>query len=161
MNSTGLALAPVDARDWLEIVQVTTRMAWLTDHRDWEGLVEVFADHVDLDYTSLAGGEPARLAAADVVAGWLSGLEGLDATQHLVSNHLVEVRGDRAVATAQFQAVHVLTNPHGDPIWTLGGRYRFGLAQGEVGWRIDAITMTATWATGNQQIMTLAAEVAR
>lgn len=70
---------------------------------------------------------------------------------------MVEVDGDRAVATAQFQATHILPNPHGGPVWTLGGHYRFGLVRDDGGWRIDALTMTATWATGNQQIMTLAA----
>lgn len=150
----------VDATDWIDIVEVTTRVAWLTDQRDWVGLAAVFAERVDLDYTSLTGGEPARLGPAEIVAGWQAGLGGLDATQHLVSNHLVEVDGDRAAATAQFQAVHVLATPHGDPTWTLGGHYRFGLVRVEKEWRIDAVTMTATWATGNQQIMILAKDQA-
>jgi 3-phenylpropionate/cinnamic acid dioxygenase small subunit len=148
----------ITTNDRDEIVDATTRMAWFADRRDWDALLTVFADEVDLDYTSLTGGEPARLKAADVVAGWRAGLGGLDATQHLVSNHLVEVDGDRAVVTAQFQAVHVLANPHGDPTWTLGGHYRFGLVRADGGWRIDAVTMTTTWATGNQHIMTPAAQ---
>jgi hypothetical protein len=158
----------ITTNDRSEIVDVTTRMAWLADRRDWDALPTVFADEVDLDYTSLTGGEPARLKATDIVAGWRAGLGGLDATQHLVSNHLVDSdsdnggdsdgNGDRAVVTAQFQAVHVLANPHGAPTWTLGGHYRFGVVRTEAGWRIDAVTMTTTWATGNQQIMTLAAQ---
>ncbi len=139
------------------IVEVTTRMAWLADRRDWDALAGVFADRVQLDFTSLTGGEPATLAPADIVAGWRRGLDGLDATQHLIANHLVDIDGDRAVATAQFQATHVLANQYGDPVWTLGGHYRFGLVRSGDGWRIDALTMTFTWATGNQQIMTLAA----
>jgi len=145
-------------RDWIDIVEVTTAMASLADRRDWDHLVTVFAERVELDYTSLTGGEPAQLAPADIVAGWRAGLGGLDATQHLVSNHQVDLDGDHAVATAQFQATHVLANPYGGPVWTLGGHYRFGLLRSERGWRIDAVTMTATWATGNQQIMTLAAQ---
>ncbi|NUT54325.1 MAG: nuclear transport factor 2 family protein [Saccharothrix sp.] len=133
-------------------------MAWFADRRDWDALLTVFADEVDLDYTSLTGGEPGRVKAVDLVAGWRAGLGGLDATQHLVSNHLVEVDGDRAVATAQFQAVHVLANPHGEPTWTLGGHYRFGLVRADGGWLIDAVTMTTTWASGNQHVMTLAAQ---
>ena len=139
-------------------MSLTTRMAWLADRRDWERLTEVFAERVDLDYTSLNGGEPARLSSTDLVAGWRAGLGGLDATQHLLSSHLVEVVGDRGVANAQFQAVHVLANPYGDPTWTLGGHYRYGLVRRANAWRIDAVTMTVTWASGNRQIMTLAAE---
>ena len=149
-----------DTPDRTEIVEQTTRMAWLADRRDWDRLVDLFADEVDLDYTALTGGHPVRLSPVDLVAGWRAGLGGLDATQHLVSNHLVDVDGDRAVATAQFQATHVLANPHGDPTWTLGGHYRFGLVRRDDGWRIDAVTMTATWATGNQQVMTLATRAA-
>lgn len=160
MNATPTASAPGGAPDWIEIVQATTRMAWLADRRDWAALTAVFADEVDVDYTSLAGGEPARLAATQLVAGWRAGLGGLDATQHLIGNHLVDVHGDRATVTAQFQATHVFANPHGDHSWTLGGHYRFGLVVQGGRWRIDAVTMTATWAAGNQQIMTLAAEAA-
>ena len=98
-----------------EGVDVTTRMDWHADRRDWDALLTVFADEVDLDCTSLTG-------------------------------------GDRAVVTAQFQAVHVPANPHGDPTWTLGGHYRFELV------RIDAVTTTTTWATGDQQVMTPAAQ---
>jgi len=117
--------------DTSEIVAVTTRLAWLVDRREWEALNGLFATHVDLDYTSLNGGEPATLTRDEIVAGWRSGLEGLDATQHLVSGHLVEVDGDRASCTAQFQATHVLSdpslNPYGGSTWTLGGHYRYTL----------------------------------
>lgn len=160
MDPNGTARLATAGIDAMEIIQQITRMAWLADRRDWDRLGGVFADQVDMDYTSLTGGEPARVAADDVVAGWRAGLGGLDATQHLVSNHLVRVDGDRAVATAQFQAVHVLVNPHGDPTWTLGGHYRFGLVRKDDGWRIDAVTLTTSWATGNQQIMTLASKSA-
>ncbi|MEU5693119.1 nuclear transport factor 2 family protein [Actinosynnema sp. NPDC020468] len=137
-----------------EIVDTTVRLAWLADHRRWDELADVFAERVTVDYTSLNGGEPVTLAAADLIAGWRAGLGFLDATQHLVTNHLVEVDGDRAAATAQFQAVHVRAGAVGDPTWTLGGHYRFGLVRTDAGWRIDAMTMTKTWATGNRAIMT-------
>lgn len=153
-------MAPAEhgAGDWIEIVQLTTRMAWLTDRRDWDSLPQVFAEQVDLDYASLTGQPPTQLPPTDIVTAWRAGLGALDATQHLLSNHLVDVTGERAVATAQFQAVHVLANPHGDPTWTLGGHYRFGLVRSSAGWRIDKLAMTVTWATGNQQIMTPGAE---
>jgi hypothetical protein len=85
--------------------------------------------------------------------------------QHLVAGHLVEVEGDRATCTAQFQATHVLAdpavNPHGGTTWTLGGHYRYGLVRTGEGWRIAALTMTATWAAGNRDIIALAAARAR
>ncbi len=133
-------------------------MAHHTDRREWTELAEVFADEVAVDYTSLRGGEPAKLARAALVDGWRSALGGLAATHHMITNHLVELTSDQAVCSADFQAVHVLPNPHGDPTWTLGGRYRFELRRPSGDWQIAALTMTAVWATGNQQIMALATE---
>jgi ketosteroid isomerase-like protein len=150
-----------DLEDAPAVVALATRMAWLADQRDWDALPGLFTDRVRVDYTSLNGGEPATLPAAELVAGWRAVLGGLDATQHLLGNHLVEIDGDHAVCTAQFQATHVLAepavNPHGGTTWTLGGHYRYQLDRAEGAWRIAGLTMTAAWATGNQQIMSLAA----
>ncbi|WP_251016415.1 nuclear transport factor 2 family protein [Streptomyces sp. ISL-99] len=104
-------------------------MAFHADQREGERLAGVFAEKVTLDYTSLAGGEPAELTPAEIVAAWTSALGGYDATQHLITNHLVDIEGDTAVCTAAFQATHRLATPHGSPLWTLGGTYRFGLVR--------------------------------
>jgi hypothetical protein len=146
-----------DAADRLAVIETCTRMAWHADAREWEALRDVFADEVRVDYTSLQGGEPATVSRDELIASWAGLLGKLQATQHLLTNHLVTVTGDTAVCTAAFQATHLLANPHGDPIWTLGGSYRFELVRNRPGWRIGAVTMTATWAGGNQQIMFLAA----
>jgi hypothetical protein len=42
----------------------------------------------------------------------------------------------------------------GEP--ALGGSYRLELVRNGPTWRISAVTMAATWASGNQQIMSLA-----
>lgn len=90
--------------------------------------------------------------------GWRRALSGLTATHHLLGNHLVTVVDDAATCTATFQATHFLPNPHGEPIWTLGGHYEYRLQRTREGWRIAGLTMTADWATGNQHIMHLAAK---
>lgn len=148
-------------QDITDIVDAVNRMGWLADHRRWDELQGVFADAVRLDYTALTGGAPAVLAPGEIVAGWRAGLGGLQHTQHLLGSHLVEVTGATATATAQFQAIHVLPNPHGGPRWTLGGHYRFELARTADAWRITALTMTPTWGDGNQHVMTLAAQRCR
>ncbi|WP_218004805.1 nuclear transport factor 2 family protein [Actinomadura macra] len=142
--------------DRLGIIETCTRLAWHADQREWEHLKTIFADEVRLDYTSLNGGEPAVLSAGQIVDGWRQGLGGYDATHHMITNHLVDVAGDTAVCTASFQATHRLENPHGSPLWTLGGTYRFDLVRDD-GWKISGLVMTATWADGNQHLTTLAA----
>ncbi|WP_067483296.1 nuclear transport factor 2 family protein [Actinomadura hibisca] len=143
--------------DRLNIVETCTRMAWHADQREWDALAGIFAEKVTLDYTSLNGGEPAELTPEQIVGGWSQVLGGFDATQHLITNHLVTLEGDRAVCTASFQATHRLANPFGSPLWTLGGTYRFDLVRSGDGWLISGVVMTATWADGNQKLMDLVA----
>ena len=132
----------------LDIIRTIARLFRHADQHDWEQLAEVFADEVILDYTSLAGGEPARLSPAEIVAGWPPGFEAIDAHQHLVANHLVEVGVEAATATATFIATH----QNDGETWTLGGDYAFELARTD-DWRITAMTMTATWQTGDETLM--------
>ncbi|MEV0579346.1 MULTISPECIES: nuclear transport factor 2 family protein [unclassified Streptomyces] len=132
------------------VAETCTRMAVHADRREWQQLRGLFADRVLLDYTSLAGGEPVRLNPQEIVDAWAGTLGAYDATQHLVANHLVDVDGDRAVCTASFQATHRLATSYGDPLWTLGGDYRWQLVRTGDRWLIDTVVMTATWGDGNQ-----------
>ncbi|WP_251096506.1 nuclear transport factor 2 family protein [Streptomyces sp. Caat 7-52] len=142
------------------VVEVCTRMAWHADQREWEALKTVFADDVRLDYTSLNGGEPAVLSPGRIVDAWARVLGGFDATQHLITNHLVTLAGDTAVCTASFQATHRLAEPFGAPLWTLGGTYRFDLVRTGGQWKISGVLMTAAWADGNKGLMAPAAKAA-
>lgn len=144
-------------QDRTEIIELSIRMAWHLDHCEWDQLTDLFTDEVLLDYTSLNGGEPTLTPRKDVIARWRSNREGLAATQHLVSNQIVTLDGDAATASAMFQATHLLPNPHGGPLWTLGGRYRYGLTRTSFGWRISALAMAIIWADGNRNIRDLAA----
>ncbi|QXV55745.1 nuclear transport factor 2 family protein [Amycolatopsis sp. TNS106] len=144
------------AQDRCAIINAATMMMWYIDTRDWDRFPEVFAESVTLDYSGIWGGEPAQVTPAQIQAEWSRLLNAFDATQHLLGNHLVTVDDDSAVLTAVFQAVHLLTNPFGSPRWTLGGTYRIGLTRTGGGWRIHELVMTATWADGNKDILTIA-----
>jgi hypothetical protein len=75
------------------IVETITRLFWYVDQQLWDDLEAVFAKEVRLDDTSLSGGDPATVAAPDVIAAWQTSLGGLAATQHVVCNHLVALDG--------------------------------------------------------------------
>lgn len=155
-KETGTLLKKVLDRQAVE--DLVTRMFVLTDNREWKALTECFAARVLVDYTSLSGGEPATVAREDLVASWKGLLEGFKTTQHLATNYLVDLRGDEATLTASFQAQHYLPDDHGESTWTLGGSYRIEAIRESEAWRISAITMTARWAKGNQNLMTLASQ---
>ncbi|TDD81156.1 nuclear transport factor 2 family protein [Actinomadura darangshiensis] len=151
------ATAPPLSENRIEIVETCTRMVVHADRREWTLLCGLFADKVLLDYTSLNGGEPVRLTPQEIVDAWAATLGGFDATQHLIANHLVHIKGVRAVCTASFQATHRLATPHGAPLWTLGGDYRWDLTRTGGRWLIASVTMTATWGDGNKELPVLAA----
>lgn len=151
-----------DLADRAAITDAVTRMGWYLDRRDWDGLKSLFTDVVYTDYTALWGGEPQEagvdeLLATDKQGSWRRTMDGLESTQHLITNILVDVDGDSARATANVVGVHRLTNPHGSPLWTVGGTYDFRLTRTADGWRIQAITQGITWVDGNQQVLFRAA----
>lgn len=139
--------------DRFDVIDTCTRMVWLTDHRDWDALEQVFAEQVTLDYTSLNGGEPVVLTPEQIVGAWRETLGGFAATQHLLANHLVAIDGDTAVCTASFQATHRKADAFGASLWTLGGSYRFDLVRTDGTWRIRGGVMTALWGDGNRGLL--------
>ncbi len=128
------------------IVQTVNQMAFAADSRDWNLCRSQFADEVFVDYTSMAGGEPATIPADTLIGSWAGLLPGFTATQHLLGSHVVDVQGNTAECDAHFQATHILDGE----LWTLGGKYHFQLQNNGGAWQISAITMTALWSVGDQ-----------
>ncbi|MFI9503721.1 nuclear transport factor 2 family protein [Nocardia sp. NPDC052566] len=146
--------------DRAEISDICRRVGWYLDTCAWDDMTELFTDEVLLDYRSLTG-QPAETISRDqIIQAWRRNREGLTATQHMISNQLVEVHGDTASATAMYQATQYLPNPHGGPLWRLGGEYHYRLVRESGRWRISALTMIMRWADGNRHIRDLARESA-
>lgn len=146
------AAAPALA-DRLEIGDLTGRMCLLVDARAWEDLAGLFTDPVEVDYTSLFGGERQVTSPAELTAAWRLTLSHLQATQHLIGGQVITLDGDDAACAANVQGTHMLSNGSGGPLWTVGGRYDFRLRRTAAGWRIAGLTLTVRWATGNRHII--------
>jgi 3-phenylpropionate/cinnamic acid dioxygenase small subunit len=136
--------------DRADVIDTCTRMMWFVDARDWTAFPTVFADSVTLDYTSMWGGDPWVQTPAEIAAMWSALFAGLDATQHLLGNHLVTVDGDTATYTAAFRAMHG-KREHGT--WTLYGAYRITLIRTGGAWLIDGVYMNWNWEEGDRQII--------
>jgi hypothetical protein len=146
--------------DRLEVIEVCTRLHWCVDHRDWDGLDDLLADHVSFPTPAemtAPGFDPARYrrSRAEVKAAYPGLLSGL-ITQHLIAGHQVELDGDRAVCRAHAINVHV---PDGDDsgdggkgggLVLHGNEYRFELARTADGWRIDARQTWIRWRWGDE-----------
>jgi SnoaL-like domain len=144
--------------EWVAIEETIIRMGWLIDRRDWDELLGLFTNRVEVDYTSLFGGEPETITAEDLVSRWRGILDALAATQHLIASVLVDLHGDEAQASANVVGTHVLPNASGGPTWTVGGTYQFTLVRHEGCWCISTIALEVAWVDGNQHILTLAAD---
>ena len=123
------------------------------DDRDWEGLAGLFAERVDLDFTSLWSGQPETLSGAELTARWMRMGEALNATQHLVAGILPTIDGDAATVASNLVAVHRRAGAPGGSLWTVGGTYEFRLARDGGRWAIHRLTLRVAWVEGNQAVV--------
>ena len=152
---------PTETEDRLAILELIGRLVLVLDARDWDALGQLFTDTVYSDRTSLLGGEPVTVGRAEFVEGWRQTLQNLDAVHHMITCHVITLDGDRATCSANMQGTHVFANNSGGPIWTVGGRHDYELKRTTDGWQISSLTFTIQWATGNMNIVTLAAAAAQ
>lgn len=143
--------------DRQQIIETINNLANYADLGRWDNLrTDVFASEVTVDYTSLIGGEAHKLAARDLVDSWRSLLPGFEATQHMLSNHQVEVCGDEASASAYVRAYHYLPNKTGGHTWMVAGYYNYELSRQLAGWRVTALKLNLLYTEGNQNLVNLA-----
>ncbi len=151
-------------RDRLDIAEVMTRYATGVDTRSVAMLRGCFADEVEIQASSSG-----RLNQLFKQIGFLPGLklgleqwpkmlaEGMSAlpvTQHMISNHLIEIAGDEAHMTCYLRAMHFGgTQFPGSPPYEVGGYYRHILIRTPAGWKIRKWTLTCTWETGDASVL--------
>lgn len=139
--------------DEVAVWQLATRYAQALDDRDFAALGEVFAADAVMDFAHIgevAGPESIGQICAQALAP-------LDASQHLVGSHVIEVDGDRATARCYFQAQHVRVGAEGGDNYLVAGTYRDEVARRSEGWRIVRRTQTVTWSDGNAGVLSVPA----
>jgi ketosteroid isomerase-like protein len=124
--------------DQSEIVDVLSRYAAGVDRRDAALYRSCFTDELEVD---MLGHRFGRLTAQDWVEKAMAAVSVFQATQHLITNHRVEIRGDEATCTAYLQAQH--WNPDGSLL--IGGTYTNSLVRCVDGWRISRLVLTQSW----------------
>ena len=127
----------------LAAVDLVTAYAMALDACDWVAFRDLFEDEIDLDYSSL-GSLKGRMPAQ----AWVDRckvLGGFDATQHKVSNFVVEPGQDAARVTCYVDAAHFI----GDLAAFACGTYVHELRQHAGVWKIRGCTFTVVgYATG-------------
>jgi SnoaL-like domain len=137
--------------DRAEIIDAVNIIGMGADLRDWRACRAAFADKVLTDYTSLTGGSPSTVEADKLIAGWTDFFsKTFKATQHMITNHAVEIKGDKATCTSLFQAHHVYLDNAKGRTWRLGGYYNHGLTRINGRWKVTEMKMTWTWEDGTR-----------
>lgn len=149
----------------IDVAQTVYSFAYGIDTRDWTAYRSIFVDppeRITFDYESY-NGRPATHMTADEWLGAVRPLfDGLDATQHTMSNPIVDLDPDGRSARCRvyMQAAHFLWSED-EPEFTIGGYYDDRLVLDGTGWRIDAVTLTVWWRRGNDGIMEIARRTRR
>jgi 3-phenylpropionate/cinnamic acid dioxygenase small subunit len=131
--------------DRLAIDEVVSRYAVAVDDADWPAYRALFTQDGRADYREAGGIE----GSAAEVAGWLAETMRLfPVRQHLIVNRRVQLQdvdgspADRADVRADY--VNPMRLESGDD-FVSGGRYTFGLAREDDGWRLSSVTVHEKW----------------
>lgn len=144
--------------DFQDITRRVYEYAYGIDTRDWTLYRSIFTDEIHMDFSSYNGSPGGAMRADDWVAGCRRLFDNLDATQHSMSNPLVDVDGDTARCRMYMQAEHFYLTRQGNVDFALGGYYDDQLVRTAEGWKIRTVTLNVLWNRGNRHIMTLAVE---
>lgn len=111
----------IAADDFAAIRHVVDRIDDTVDRKDWDSCRALFADELQVDFTSLAGGEPGPLAADDLIGAWRSNLHAAKPSFHMRTNHRVEIDGGTATCVSKGARAEHHAPPHGRrPLGGLG-----------------------------------------
>ncbi|NIA68382.1 nuclear transport factor 2 family protein [Pelagibius litoralis] len=151
--------SPVTAEtlvDRAEMVRLADTLDAAVDAKDWALARSLFTDQIDVDFTSLVGGEPATIPADGLIAGWSGNLTAEKESFHLRGNHRITFTGaDSAVMLSHGYAWNRMergARPEngGNPLWEVWGTYEHGFERVDGDWKINAMTFTATAERGSE-----------
>ena len=141
--------------DHQEIVQLINLYGLAMDTRRWDLFDRIFTEHVDADYGPTSHWHDRESFRRD----FGSFHEVFDATQHVMTNHLVTIEGDTASAHT-FGQWRLVRHAAGDPpVWDGSGWYDDTLVRTPGGWRIAKRVCRVVFWTGNPRVQTPSEEI--
>ena len=137
--------ALADERD---VINLATRYCWALDTHDFADLHNVFLP----DAFAVLGDTECRGMDA-IIERVSTALTRLDASQHLVGSHYVELDGDQATHKCYLHAQHVLRGTEGGDLFVVAGVYADQAVRTADGWRIKHRVLTRIWTQGNPNVI--------
>ena len=135
-------------KDVKEIIDLTIKYCWALDENDWESLSEVFSSDAYAKY-----GQTEHRGIESIIEKCKKSLTPLDASHHMVSNHVVQVDGNKATCKCYFQAQHVRRSASEGSNFIIAGTYEDNLLRINEAWKISSRVLTKIWTEGNEQVV--------
>ena len=136
--------------DEREVSLLLTRYATALDEKDWELLATCFLPEAVAIYGEVIG----RMEGFQAILGACRAtLEKLDSSQHIVTNHEIEIDGDTAKARCYVHAQHTKSGTAGGDNFVIGGIYIDEIVRTADGWRIRQRELKMLWQEGNQAVL--------
>jgi len=133
--------------DVLEIEQLLYVYARAIDTKEWKALEQVFTPDARIHYAVERGAE---LSASELGAWLARAMTIFKQTQHVVTNPLIDLDGDRARCTSYLTATHlqVRRSDGAEVRTTEGSVYSDTLVRTSAGWRIASRRLDRLWVEG-------------
>ncbi len=134
--------------DHNDIIQKLNLYGFAVDAQSWDLFDQVFTDYVDADF----GGSAQWSDLAQFKADFAAFHAPFDATQHVMTNHQVQVAGDIAHSFT-YGAWRLIRHAAGDePLWDGTGWYDDEWIRTQTSWRIKKRVCRVVWSTGNDRV---------
>lgn len=146
-----------NAQDMKEINETVSQLFVASDNRDWNKVEAIFADQVELDYSSMNGNPAVALSPKQITDSWKTILPGFTSTHHQLGNFITHSNGETADVFCYGTATHHLEHEDGN-IWTVVGSYNLELQQVNGKWRVSKMKFNFKYQDGNTQLPQLAIE---
>ena len=140
--------------DELAIRLATDEIDNACDAKDWEKCRSFFADEVAVDFTSLAGGEPAKIPADDLIEAWKTNLFAEKKTYHQRGNHRIEIDGEQATVFSKAYAFNLLETGEAAGFWEVWGNYTHDFKRIEGNWKCTGLKLDVVHQRGDAHVRT-------
>lgn len=135
--------------DRTDIIELFGRYADIADTKNFDELPRlVHTDPFTMDFQSVTGMPPVRTGLDDYREGLRGSFDAFIATHHIITGHVITIKGDHAHAHAHVRAEHWVPDHiagNGPNRWLVVGFYENEVTRTEQGWRFNKVALTATY----------------
>ncbi len=136
--------------DKITLTELANKLYMYTDEQRWQDLLdEVFTTDIWLDVSSMGGGEPVMIKAADLCNMWQEGFKGIDQVQHQAGHYIININGDNAAIFGYAVAYHYKASAANGKTRTFVGSYDLKAVNTDKGWRLNQFKYNLKFIDGN------------